>query len=152
MSDLTLSGPTLIYDLINAANVGLPNGPLSPTNTTLGVPAANITDASGNNTQVAITAISNQGYTGSKVVTYNRIDIGAMFTGWGMAATVANGATYVNASDFLPSLNAAYHLDLQATDIIDGPINAVSYPDAYTLNIAASSLTYIGTLAVSITA
>ena len=150
MSDLTQSGPTLIFDLINTANPGLPNGPLSASNVTLGTPAANTTNGSGDNSQVEVTGIEGQGYSGTDVFTYNRIDIGAMFTTWGISATLSGGSGFTNASDMLTALNAAYSLDLQASDIVDGPIGASSFPDSYTLTIADGSLVYTGTLAVTL--
>jgi hypothetical protein len=148
-SDLTQTGTTLVYDLINSANPGLQNGPLSTSNTTLGAPTA--TGATPN-TALEITAVAGKGYTGNDTVNYNRIDIGAMFTAWAVTATVSNGASYTNASDLLPTLNSQYGLNLQVSDIVEGAIGASSYPFTYTLVMAADSLTYIGSLAVTLDA
>lgn len=148
-SDLSQSGSTLVFDLINSANPTLPNGPLSPSNTTLGTPTVT---GSTPNTSLGITAVNGEGYTGTDEVLYNRIDIGAMFTSWGVTATVSSGASYTNAVDLLPTLNSQYGLDLQASDIVDGAIGASSFPSTYTLAIATGSLTYIGELAVTLDA
>lgn len=146
-SDLTQSGPTLVFDLINSANPDLPNGPLSPSNTSLGTPTATGLTP---NTSITISAINGEGYTGAEDVSYNRIDIGAMFSSWGVTATLDNAASFTNASDLLPALNSQYHLDLQASDIDDAAIGAGSYPFNYTLMISAGSLTYIGELVVTL--
>jgi hypothetical protein len=143
-------GAQMVFDAINAANPSLQNGPVSASNVTLGTPTA--TGATPN-TSVEMTGIAGQGYSGSDTITYDRIDIGAMFTTWGdNPATVPNGATYTNASDMLPTINATYGTDLQAADIVDGAIGASSYPFAYSLVMAAGCLAYTGELAINITA
>lgn len=149
-ANVTELAAQMVYDAINAANPSLQNGPVSASNVTLGTPTAT---GSTPNTSLDITAIAGQGYTGSDTVMYDRIDIGAMFSTWSDSPVpIANGATYTNASDLLPYINATYHTDLQAADIVDGAIGAGSYPFAYNIVIAADCLAYIGELPVNLTA
>lgn len=148
-SDLTQTGPTLVYGLINTANPSLQNGPLTTANTTLGNPAST---GSTPNTSLEITAVEGEGYTGNDTVTYNRIDIGAMFETWGIAPSIPNGPSFTNASDLLSYLNETYSLNLQVSDINDGQIGADSYPATYTIVIANNSLTYINQLTVTLEA
>jgi hypothetical protein len=155
-SDLTQLGPALVYALVNAANSAhLTNGPLSPANATVGAPTALSSDPSGKNTAVTLTAIIGQGYTGTVNIDYNRLDIQADV----FAVLAPAGATLVNAAfatnaDLLAPLNAAYNLNLQPSDL-ETPAAAIdtsALPMEVTLNIALTSLTYLGNLVVTITA
>ena len=148
MSDLTQSGPTLLLGLINAANPNLPNGPLTAGNVTLGAPSSNV---GANNTQVTVTGVTGQGYSGTETFTYNRLDIGAMFTGWGKTATLTGGAAFHQTTDLLAPLNAAYDLDLQPSDVVNETLTG-TVPYSYTLKMAADSLTYLNQVNVQIDA
>jgi hypothetical protein len=152
-SDLTQTGQTLVYGLINAANPSLPNGALSATNTTLGVPAGTGTTP---NTSVTVTAIANQGYTGSVTVKYTRLDIqNDVFSvlAPGGATVVNTNAAMQTVSDVVTAINAAYSINLQPSDVSNGSTALVLTNDAGTcqIDIAPGSLTYTGTLSVSIT-
>jgi hypothetical protein len=152
-SDLTQTGPTLLYGLINAANPSLPNGALSATNTTLGAPAST---GSTPNTSVAVAAVTNQGYTGSVTVNYNRLDIqNDVFSVLAPSgATVVNtGGTMAAISDVVAAINSAYNLNIQQSDVSNWS-TALSLTDdagSCTIDIATGSLTYTGTLSVTIT-
>jgi hypothetical protein len=149
MSDLTQDGLTLILDLINSSNnLTLTQGPLTSSNVGLGDPSAS-PDGSSHNTQVTLTATPHGPYYGSVTVIYDRLDIGSMFSGWGVSASIG-GNSYVNASDMLATINSAYNLDLQASDIVDGPLNIDSYPASAVLEIASNSLVYTGSLNVAL--
>lgn len=149
MSDLTQTGQTLLLGMINAANPSLPNGPLSTSNVTFGLPA---TGVNGKNTTISVSGIDGAGYTGAQSVDYDRLDIGVMFTNWAVTADVPNGPSYTNASDLLPYLNTTYNLNVQVSDIVDGAIGISSYPATYTLQMNVNSLTYTGSLDVQLEA
>lgn len=140
----------LVYALINAANLNLPNGPLTATNSTLGTPAASGTTP---NTTVTLTAVAGEGYTGEVTISYGRIDIGAMFTTWGDSPVlVPSGANYTTVAELIAYLNSTYTLDLQDSDVVTGSIPAGPYPYSYTLTMNSASLAYIGTLPITLQA
>lgn len=147
-SDLTQTAEALIYALVNAANAGLAGNPASASNITLGTPT--VISAGGDNTSLTLTAIPGHGYTGVDTVTYNRLDIAAVFTALGVTPTLNGGSGYLNASDLLAPLKTAYGLNLQASDIVDGAIGAGAYPFSYNLVMAAGSLAYTGSVAVTL--
>lgn len=156
-SDLTKTGPALIFAMINTANSAtLTRGVASATNMTFGVPAVLAGgDASGKNTSLAVTAVAGQGYTSppSVTITYNRLNIDTDV----LAKLAPSGVSFVDAayakvSDLLAIVNSTYSLNLQAGDISNGN-DALSgaYPRTATLTIAAGSLVYIGSAAITIT-
>lgn len=154
-SDLTKTGSQLVYALINAANPGLANGALDPTNTTLSAPTALTGDPSGQNTKVTVNATAGHGYINGKDLTYNRLDIQTQVfsvlapTG---AALIDAATPYVAVQDILAAVNTKYGINLQASDVAN-PTDALvgaSYPKTATINIAAGSLTYVGSLVVTI--
>lgn len=152
-SDLTQSGPTLVYQMVNTANATLPNGPLSASNSTLGTPNAT---GSTPNTSIQISATAGQGYTGNVTVNYARLDIDTdVFSVLAPSgATVINaGGTMAHVSDVVTALNAAYNLNLQQSDVSNWS-SALSLADdagSATIQIAAGSLVYLGSLVVTIT-
>jgi hypothetical protein len=152
-SDLTQTGQTLVYGLINAANPNLQNGALSAVNTTLGAPAGT---GSTPNTSVQVSAVANQGYTGNVTVNYNRLDIQNQV----FSVLAPSGATVVNAggsmatvNDVVTAINSTYNLNLQAGDVSNASTELSLSEDAgsCTIEIAAGSLTYTGSLNVTIT-
>jgi hypothetical protein len=149
MSDLTQSGLTLILQLVNDLNSDtLTKGPLTSGNVTLGNPSGS-PDGSSKNTQITLDSVDGGPYYGTQTVIYDRLDIGGMFTGWGINPSIG-GNSYINASDTLASINSAYNLNLQPGDIIDGPLNIGSYPATASLEISPNSLVYTGTLSLSL--
>lgn len=147
MSDLTKTSKALFYDLVNSANAALASNPLSDSNVTLSVP----TDGTfgDKNTQVTITAIAEEGYKGSVDVTYDRLDIGTLFSDASITPTV-EGDGFADAAALLSAINSQYGLNLSADDIQNDDLSAQTYPSTYTLTIAAGSLAYIGTVDVSL--
>lgn len=152
-SDLSKTGPALVFGLINAANPStFPAGPASATNVTLGVPSALTGDPSGQNTKLTVTAIANQGYTGSQDITYNRLDFTAVLN-----VKTSNNLSIVDQSfatiaDVIAYLNSTYNLNIQATDT-SNETAAISgaYPKSAEIIADAASLTYIGNVTFTIT-
>lgn len=149
-SDLTQTGETLILQMANDANPNLSAGPLSATNVTLGT-VSTLTGTP--NSAIALTAVANQGYSGSVTVTYNRLDIQTSV----MAVLAPTGATLAKGSftvvaDLLPALNTAYNLGLVADDLANGAtvLNLTNGAGSATLVMAPTSLKYLGTLTVTI--
>jgi hypothetical protein len=152
-SDLTQTGEALVYGMVNAANPSLQNGALSSANTSLGAPM--VTGATPN-TSVEITATANQGYSGNVTVDYNRLAIDTqVFNIYAPdGATVVNtGGTMATINDVVAALNTTYGLNLQAEDVSNGStaLSLTNEAGTCTVDIAATSLVYTGSLNVAIT-
>jgi hypothetical protein len=152
--DLTKTGAQLIYDLLNAANPNPRHGAFSPTNVTLGAVSTLTGDVSGKNTKVTVTAVAGQGYSGSQTIKFNRIDINALFIQKGIPALSFPNANYTQSTDFLAYLNSTHSLNLTAADVVLETLPAdddVTGLITYTLQIASTCKTFIGTLPLTIT-
>lgn len=152
-SDLTQTGETLLYALINVANAPLQNGDLTNTNTSLAAPAVT---GSSPNTSVLVTATANQGYSGSVTVSYNRLAIDTdVFSAIapGGATVVNTGGTMATVADVVAAINTAYSLNLQAADVSNGAtaLSLTNDAGSCTIQIAAGSYTYTGSVMVTIT-
>lgn len=147
MSDLTKTAKELFYALVNDANAALSAKPLADTNVSLSAPTSGTFGEK--NTKVTITALADQGYSGTVDVTYNRLDIATLFSDASLTASI-EGDSFTNASDLLTDLNSRYGLNLQASDIVEGDLSAQVYPGTYDLVMAAGSLAYTGTVTIDL--
>lgn len=152
-SDLTQTGEALLYSLVNAANPSLQNGALSSANVTLAAPAAT---GSTPNTSVALSAITDHGYSGTISVSYNRLAIDTQVFNVlapGGATVVNSGGTMVTVSDVVAAINSAYAINLQAEDVSNGStaLSLTANAGSCTIQVAAGSYTYTGSLNVTIT-
>ena len=152
-SNLTQTGEVLLLALINTQNPNLPNGALTNANVTLGTPTASGTTP---NSSLAVNAVAGQGYQGSVTVTYNRLDIqNDVFSVLAPSgATVVNtGGTMAAISDVVAAINASYNLNIVEADVSNWTTALSLTEDAgsCTIDIAAGSLVYTGTLNVAIT-
>lgn len=152
-SDLTQTGQTLVYGLINAANPNLQNGALTTVNTSFGAPAGT---GSTPNTSLQVTAVDNQGYSGQVTVNYNRLDIQNQV----FSVLAPSGASVVNTNsamatvgDVLAAINSTYNLNLQEGDVSNGAtaLSLTNDAGSCTIEIDPGSLAYTGSLNVTIT-
>ncbi len=75
--DIAKTGPENVFALVNAANAGLT---LDATKVTLGTPVVRTPDANPHNTTITLTAIAEQGYTGTVDITLTRLGMGTGVT------------------------------------------------------------------------
>jgi hypothetical protein len=112
-------GRQQVFDLINAANPSAV--PYSDSNSTIeAITAGNFTvDGQSYNTSVRLRGLQHSGYTGSKTLYYNRLNISSLF----LNATFrldSFGAKSVY--EALPVLNARYGLNLTQGDVNDATL------------------------------
>lgn len=151
-SDLTQTGKTLIFALINTANPSLVNGAIDDSNVTLSAPAVLTSDASGKNTKLTLTAKADQGYTGTADVTYNRLDLQAVADIKVPGGLSLVDASYATGADLIAAINTALGTALVAGDFTNASTAiSGSYPRTATLTAVTTSLVFVGSLAVTIT-
>lgn len=104
---------------------------------------------------------------GPTTIKYNRVNIAQVVTdlqtkglipaggNYPAVLTSAQQATVSKYSDLLPYINAPALIYIDASDIVDGPVDistaAQGSPETVTLTIAAGSLAYTGSLQVNVT-
>jgi hypothetical protein len=136
--DLTLPWQTILMNLLNEVNAASLPQPLTTDVCVFGDPQP--FGGTGANTVIPFGTSAPQIFgTGTVMVYYSRIDVSQVVA----AAQPATEATMM--SQALASINTEYALNLQASDIIDGPITN----GAGTLNIAPSSRIYTGNIALT---
>jgi hypothetical protein len=142
----------LVYDLINKANPGLPL-PLSAAVARLELPKT-IAGAgpAALNTTIKASASRGQGYTGTKTLSYRRIDLSSFFKN---TVAIVNkfkaGGQPVKFSDYLDDFNVRYGFSLTSDDFTDVNFPAVSIDPvdnrrtaAVVVNAKPNSLGFIG--------
>jgi hypothetical protein len=146
MTDLTKAPDQVIIDLINADNTPLA---LTAELVTFGVPNAAAGENPTKNTELTVTAAEGSGYSGSVVVTYNRVNLATIPT---IAAAPAEfplgNATTLK--DLIPEFNAKYGVNLTDDDFVDAPIPEFTggLNEEHTIQLVAKadSLIYIGSV------
>ncbi len=140
-SDFTKLPFDIIVDLINADNA------TSLVKADLTFSAITVLGSGNRNTQVTITAVGGSGYTGTRDLTYDRIDL-ATVPGSRSVTFPIGSAT--NAVDLIPAINAAYQLNLQVADYDNDPLPTFTgTPDEthpFTLNAKAGSYIFRGSV------
>jgi hypothetical protein len=136
----------ILLDQINYDN----NSAITSEFVSFGTPSPNASGAA-RNTSLTITSVPNSGFTGSVDWQYNRVDISVVPGIRSILIVVPNGATLI--SQLLSNINLAYGIQLQASDIIDGPLPAFAgLPNekhAFTLQISATSLVYFNSVTLT---
>lgn len=155
-SDLTKSGTDLVLGLINVANPTTPvNGAISSANVTFSAPSPLTGDVSSKNASLLVSAIPGHGYTGTRTIKYNRLDIHQVLIAKGVTDLQVVNNSFSSSADLLSSLNASYGLNLSTNDIVvealpaDDP-NNVAGNITYTLQAHPNSLAYFGTLPLTL--
>jgi len=114
-TDLTKMPLEILVDLINATN----GCALTTADVVFGPPSVLLNGS--RNTGLRITATPSSTYSGSRDVSYDRIDMGAI-PGSRSVTFDLEGARTIR--DLVPKLNAAYHLNLQPEDYYDDELPA----------------------------
>ncbi len=145
-TDFTLTPLQILVALINATNATS----LTTSDITFG--AVSVLTEETKNTAVTITAVANSGYTGTRDLTYDRIDF-ADVPGSRSKEFVKGSATHV--VDLIPAINAAYQLNLQVGDYVnsllptfDGLVPHDMKP--FNLTAAAGSYIFIGEIELTL--
>lgn len=115
VSDFTKDPEQIVLDLINNDNTTT----ITEAQVTFGLPSAAPGETPPLDTQLTLTAVALSGYTGSQTVTYNRVPFSTV--PGSRSTTFALGAA-VNISDLVTAINAAYQLNLQPADFVDGAL------------------------------
>jgi hypothetical protein len=136
--DLTLPWETILMNQINEVNAATLPQPLTTDVCVFGDPQP--FGGAGANTVIPFGTSAPQIFgTGTRMIYYTRIDVSQVV----VAAQPATSETTMSAQ--LATINSEYGLNLQASDIIDGPIA----DGAGTLNISPSSRLYTGNIALT---
>lgn len=149
-NDFTKLPRQILVDQINNDNT-VNNAALTPAMLTFGVPAAATGASPARNTDLTLTAVAGSGYTGSVTVHYNRVDISTVP---GTRSTTFPKGTAANISDLVPSINAAYGINLQAEDYVDGALptftGTPNETHDFNLVAAANSLIWINQVTLTV--
>lgn len=153
MSDLSLSGETLLVQLINEANPNPPFGPFTTGSFTFGNPSPLSNDLTTKNSSLVVTAKDTSHYLGTQTVKYNRLDIRNVLIGKGSPTPSFQNDAFTLSTDLVDSLNSMFNLALTDADLVS---ETLPDPDDngnvnYTVQIHPNSLTYTGTVPVQLT-
>lgn len=117
--DFTKAPAQIVLDQINNDNASA----LTLQQVSFGLPTATTGTSPARDTQVTVSAVAGEGYSGSVVVEYNRVNISTVP---GVRSTVFPKGSAVNISDLIPQINAAYQINLTSADYTDGPLPTFS--------------------------
>lgn len=114
--DFTKLPQQIIVDRINNDNA-VNGAALTPALLDFGLPTAAGGASPARNTDLTLTAKSGSGYSGSVTVHYNRVDLSTVP---GTRSTTFPKGDAVKVSDMISEINAAYGINLQSGDYVDG--------------------------------
>ncbi len=112
--DFTKAPEQILIDQINEDNTTT----FTPALLEFGVPA---TDAGAKNTKVVITAAVGSGYTGTRDIFYNRVDLATVP---GARSTIFQVGNADQLSELVPEINTAYGINLTTDDFTEAAIPA----------------------------
>lgn len=147
VSNFTQTGAKILLDLINHDNsTALPDSALI-----FDAPVVVAEDnASGLITTVVATAASMSGYTGTQTFTYNRVDLGFMLVN---EPDLLIETEVTSVHELLSALNAAFGINLEASDVVDSVIPATQ-PDVntpVTITATDGSLVWAKSVTINVT-
>ena len=151
--DFSKTGEELVTELFNTANpdINIPRSAL-----TFSAAAANDgADAAQRNTKLTLTAVAGSGFTGTALITYNRLVLSVVAVGAGAAFEVLESD--VNVSDVIGRFNTRHKTDLKVgVDYTDAvlPVVAPGESENYVFTPLPASKVYQGsvTLVLSVPA
>lgn len=117
--DFTKAPEQIVLDQINNDNTSA----LTLQQVSFGLPTVVSGTSPVRDTQVTVSAVANEGYSGSVVVQYNRVNISTVP---GSRSTVFPKGSAVNISDLIPQINTAYQINLTAADYTDAALPTFS--------------------------
>lgn len=145
-SNFTQSSALVLLELINHDNsTSLPQSAI-----TFGPPLITADDASGLITNVTAFAASGSGYSGSQDFTYNRVDLGFMLVN---EPDLLIETEVTSVHELLSALNAAFGINLEASDVVDAVIPATQ-PDVntpVTITATDDSLVWAKSVTINVT-
>lgn len=146
VTDFTKLPLQILVDLINATNA------TALTTTDITFTAPTVTSAGAKNTAVTINAVALSGYTGTRDLTYDRVDLATIP---GSRSNEFHLGSATTAHDLIPALNAAYQLNLQVSDIENDALPVFSGTDPmekepFVLRAKTGSYIFRGSLTLSI--
>jgi hypothetical protein len=148
-TDFTKAPKQIILDLINEKN---PSLGLTEELVTFGAPAV-YSGAENRNTKLTLAAVEpSSGYSGSRDIFYNRVDISVVP---GTRSKVFSLGNAVNISDLIPEINARYGINLTADDYTDAalPTFTDQVPGEekdFTITITAGSLVWTNSVTLQL--
>jgi hypothetical protein len=113
--DFTKAPEQILLDQINNDNTSA----LTLAQVSFGLPTTTTGGSPARDTQVTVSSITGEGYSGSVVVEYNRVNISTVP---GVRSTIFPKGSAVNISDLIPQINAAYQINLTTADYTDAPL------------------------------
>lgn len=113
--DFTKAPEQIVLDQINNDN----SSALTLTQVSFGLPTAATGTSPARDTDCTVSSIANEGYSGSVVVHYNRVDISTVP---GSRSKIFPKGSAVNISDLVPQINAAYQINLTSADYTDAAL------------------------------
>lgn len=131
----------MLIDAINLKN-GLIDDPLTWDQIAAGFPEKVLTPTGERNTRLLIYGLKQGGYKGSVTVTYDRIDLEALFRNVTPLALYKSKPSKL--SDLLPVINNAYGLSLIADDIIDQDVSALGDDFIATVEMKQGCVAWFG--------
>lgn len=151
MSDLTKAPIEILVDLINTDNASALTSEL----VTFGLPTVAGGASPTRNTELTVNAAEGSGYTGSVLVTYNRVALSTLPVISSKPAEFQLGdATLI--SDLLEEINTLYGVKITAADFVDGPLPTFTgeLNEEHDVQVVAhaDSLIYIGSLTLKLKA
>lgn len=151
MSDLTKAPNAILIDLINTDN----SSSLTEALVTFGLPTVAGGASPARNTELTVSAAPGSGYTGSVLVTYNRVGLSTLPVISTRPAEFQLGDA-VNISDLIPEINALYGINLTPADYVDGPLPTFTgeLNEEHDVQIVAGadSLVFFGSLTLTLKA
>lgn len=106
----------------------------------------------GRNTEVYVTGAPGSGYTGSRVIHYNRLDMAEVMETndpEGLLVMVPNDG-FVDTGEITERLNRMFNLGLAPSDVVVEELVNITLPYDYTLRAHAQSLAWRGTLPIQL--
>lgn len=147
--DFTKAPEQILLDQINNDN----SSALTLQQVSFGLPTTTTGTSPARDTQVTVSAVANEGYSGSVVVEYNRVNISTVP---GARSTVFPKGSAVNISDLIPQINAAYQINLTTADYTDGPLptftGAPNEEHTFQLVISSDSLPFENSVTLTVKA
>lgn len=145
MGQYSKSDIQLLCDQINRDNPMI-GSPLTPAKIILlGTPGAG---ANGRNTTIRLNGVGGVGFAGKRTFSYDRMNLGTLYATVPTALAVAFPNEVVTVADALPTINAAFGIQLSAEGITNPEtvLPQGKTPTTITITVTATNLTFTGAL------
>lgn len=147
--DLTADPKQILLDRINLQNAPRLPRPIVLADAVFADPEPYGGIDDGFNTQIPFGTVHPEVFgAGTVMVKYTRIDVSTTIAA--QQAALAADSEAANVSDLLEGLNSTYDINLQASDIIDRPIDTSGPLVTATINVKPTSMMYVGNLILTL--